>query len=58
MIYCIKCLGKIKFEKHNFFLGALSLINIFKSPREAVLNGTAFKEAVLVTMNDFENNPL
>ena len=58
MVNCIKCLSKVKFEEHNFFLGALALIYVFEHPCEAILDSATFEETVLFTVNYFKNDLL
>ena len=47
----VKCFREIKLEKYDRPFGSFALVNIFKAPCQAVLNGSATKKIVLVVMN-------
>ena len=54
----IKRLGKIQFKEDNFFLGSLTLMYIFEGPSQAIMDGSAMQEALLIFMHQLKNNAL
>ena len=47
----IEGFGKVQFEEDNFFLGGMSLVDVFENPGQAVMNGSSTKEAILIFMH-------
>ena len=53
VLNCIKGFSEVKLEKHDFFLGGLTLMYILKGPSKTVLYSSTLNETILITMNYF-----
>ena len=54
----IEDFGKVQFQEENFFLGSLTLVYVFESPGQTVMNGSSTKKAILIFMHHLKNNVL
>ena len=52
----VKRLGEVKLEEDYLPLRGMTLMDIFKGPRQAVLDGPPLNEAVLVLVDDLKND--
>jgi hypothetical protein len=50
----VKGFFEVDFQHHTGDPRSLALVQVFKGPSEAVLDGTALDEAILVSVNKFE----
>ena len=53
---CVKGFGKVQFEQHYLMGLPLALVDIFKRPSKAVLDGPPLNETVLVSIDDNQDN--
>ena len=58
VLHCVKSFCKIQFENNNFSFAMVALMNVFKAPGNAVLDGSPFDKSVLVVMQKLDNNLL
>jgi hypothetical protein len=50
MLNCVKSFGKIKFEDDNFLPTVMTLMNVLKTPSNAILNGSGSNKTILISM--------
>lgn len=58
MFQKVESLLKIKFKDNNLSFGMMTLVKIFKSPSQTILNRSSFNETILVIMNNLKSNSL
>ena len=54
----VKGFGEIQFEQYGRALRGLALVDVLECPCKVVLNRSSMYEAILVTMNNFQNDLL
>ena len=58
MFYCVKSFSKVQFKNNNLFFALMTLVNIFKTPGQTILNGSVSNETILVCMYEIKNKNL
>ena len=58
MLNGVKRLCEVKFKKNDRPLGSFALVDVLKTPRQAVLNGSTPKKAILVAVDTFQDHTL
>jgi hypothetical protein len=52
----VKSFGKVQLENYDRSFTLLALVNIFKAPGNAILDGSRFDEAILICMQKKQDN--
>jgi hypothetical protein len=58
MLYSVKSLLKVQLNEYHFLFTLLAKIYVFKSRGEAILDVSVFYEAILILVNDIEDDSL
>ena len=56
MFYGVKGFGEVEFEQHNLTRRPLALVDVLKRPSKAVLYSSPLNEAILVSVDDRQND--
>ena len=46
MFYCVKSFSKVQFKNNNLFFALMTLVNIFKTPGQTILNGSVHSHRI------------
>jgi hypothetical protein len=56
MLHSVKCFLEVELKNDGFSLRLMTLMDVFKTPSEAVLDCAGANEPVLVLVYNFQNN--